>query len=153
MDLYRWRYDRRSANLPENVSQPINRVHVSQDNTALYLQDAIQLTAATGLTLGWRGERTKVSASDAADPTAPGFFFNTAAPQAESAQRQNAWEIGLKHALAANWSGFARAARSYRFVNVDEIYENDLFFNAQFQILRPQHSLTHEIGADESPVQ
>ena len=148
MDLYRWRYDRRSANLPENVSQPINRVHVSQDNTALYLQDAIQLTAATGLTLGWRGERTKVSASDAADPTAPGFFFNTAAPQAESAQRQNAWEIGLKHALAANWSGFARAARSYRFVNVDEIYENDLFFNAQFQILRPQHSLTHEIGAE-----
>jgi iron complex outermembrane receptor protein len=47
-----------------------------------------------------------------------------------------------------NWSGFARAARSYRLVNVDEIYENDAFFNAQFQILRPQHAITQEIGAE-----
>ena len=148
MDLHRWRYERRSTNLPENVGQPINRVHISQNNSAFYLQDAIQLTAATGLTLGWRGERMRVSASDVADPAAPGFFFNTAAPQAAAAQRQNAWEIGLKHALSPNWSGFARAARSYRFVNVDEIYENDLFFNAQFQILRPQHSVTREIGSD-----
>ena len=148
MDLYRWRYDRRASNLPGNVAQPINRVHVSQDNSAFYLQDAIQLTPSTGLTLGWRGERMKVSASDVADPTAPGFFFNTAAPQADAAQRQNAWEIGLKHAFSATWSGFARAARSYRFVNVDEIYENDAFFNAQFQILRPQHSVTHEISAE-----
>ncbi len=148
MDVYRWRYDRRSANLPENVERPINRVRVAQDNTAFYLQDAIQLTSATGLTFGWRGERTKVSANDVADPAAPGFFFNTAAPQTDARQRQNAWEIGLKHAFEANLSGFARAARSYRFVNVDEIYENDLFFNAQFQVLRPQHSVTQEIGAD-----
>lgn len=148
MDLHRWRYDRRSTNLPENVGQPINRVHISQNNSAFYLQDAIQLTAATGLTLGWRGERMKVSAGDVTDPTAPGFFFNTAAPQAAATQRQNAWEIGLKHAFSPSWSGFARAARSYRFVNVDEIYENDPFFNAQFQILRPQHSVTHEIGSE-----
>ena len=148
MDLHRWRYDRRSTNLPENVGQPINRVHISQNNSAFYLQDAIQLTAATGLTLGWRGERMKVSAGDVTDPTAPGFFFNTAAPQAAAAQRQNAWEIGLKHAFSPSWSGFARTARSYRFVNVDEIYENDLFFNAQFQILRPQHSVTREIGSE-----
>lgn len=148
MDLHRWRYDRRSTNLPSNVAQPINRVHVAQDNSALYLQDAIRLTNATGLTIGWRGERMKVSANDAADPAAPGFFFNTAAPPASASQRQNAWEIGLKHAFAADWSGFARASRSYRFVNVDEIYENDLFFNAQFQILRPQHSVTNEIGAE-----
>jgi iron complex outermembrane receptor protein len=83
-----------------------------------------------------------------ADPTAPGFFFNTAAPQAVASQRQNAWEIGLKHAINANWSAFARAARTYRFVNVDEIYENDVFFSAQFQILRPQHAVTHEAGAE-----
>ncbi len=148
MDLHRWRYDRRSANLPENVAQPINRVRVAQDNTALYLQDAIQLTAATGLTLGWRNERMKVSGNDAVDPAAPGFFFNTAAPQASARQSQTAWEVGLKHAFAANWSGFARASRSYRFVNVDEIYENDVFFNAQFQILRPQHAISQEVGAE-----
>lgn len=148
MDLYRWRYDRRASNLPENVAQPINRVRVAQDTSAFYLQDAIELTSATSLVLGWRGERIKVSASDAADPTAPGFFFNTAAPQAAANQRQNAWEIGLKHAFNANWSAFARAARTYRFVNVDEIYENDAFFSAQFQVLRPQHAVTHEAGAE-----
>src|SRR5471030_1148618 len=148
MDSYRWRYDSRRTNSPDNVTHPINRVRASQDNTAFYLQDAIQFTPATNLTLGWRGERVRLSATDVADPTAPGFFFNTAAPQAASVQRQDAWEIGLRHALNATWSGFARAARSYRFVNVDEIYENDAFFNAQFQILRPQHSVTHEIGMD-----
>jgi iron complex outermembrane receptor protein len=148
MDLYSWRYDRRSTNAPANVGQPINRVHVDQENSSIYLQDTIQLTGATGLTLGWRGERMKVSASDAVNPAAPGFFFNTAAPQASASQRQNAWEIGLRHAFNPNWSGFARSSRSFRFVNVDEIYENDLFFSAQFQILRPQHAQTHEIGAD-----
>jgi iron complex outermembrane recepter protein len=148
MDFYRWRYDRRSANRPENVALPINRVRVNQDTSAFYLQDAIQLTGATGLTLGWRSERMKIAASDVADPGAPGFFFNTAAPQAAADQRQNAWEIGLKHAFTSNWSGFARAARSFRFVNVDEIYENDLFFNAQFQVLRPQRSTTHEVGSE-----
>lgn len=148
MDLHSWRYDRRSANRPENVARPINRVRADQDSTAFYVQDAIQLTGATGLTLGWRGGRMKVSANDAADPTAPGFFFNTAAPQVSASQRQNAWEVGLKHAFAVNWSGYARASRSYRFVNVDEIYENDAFFAAQFQVLRPQHSVTQEIGAE-----
>ena len=148
MDFYRWRYDRRITNRPENVARPINRVHVAQDNTSLYLQDAIQITAATSLTLGWREEHMKIAANDAVNPAAPGFFFNTAAPQAAAAQRQNAWEIGLKHAFNPRWSGFARAARSYRFVNVDEIYENDIFFNAQFQVLRPQHSITHEIGTE-----
>ena len=148
MDFYRWRYDRRITASPATVGQPVNRVRVDQDNSAFYLQDSIQLTTATGLTLGWRGERMKVSGTDSVNPAAPGFFFNTAAPQASASQRQNAWEIGLKHAFNPNWSGFARASRSYRFVNVDEIYENDLFFNAQFQILKPQHAQTNEIGAD-----
>lgn len=147
-DVHRWRYDRRSANLPENVAQPINRVKVAQDRSAFYLQDAIQLNASTGLTLGWRQERLKVSGTDTVDATAPGFFFNAAAPEASGAQRQNAWDIGLRHAFGAGWSGFARAARSFRFVNVDEIYESDAFFAPQFQILRPQHAITHEIGAE-----
>ena len=148
MDFHRWRYDRRSANLPENVAQPINRVRVAQDTSAFYAQDAVQLGSASALTLGWRSERTKISGTDAVDPTAPGFAFNTAAPQAAASQRQNAWEIGLRHEFSRQWAGFARSTRSFRLVNVDEIYENDIFFNAQFQILRPQHAITHEIGGE-----
>lgn len=148
MDLYSWRYDRRITNSPANVGTPINRVHVDQDNSAFYAQDTIQLTTATALTLGWRGERMKINGTDTVNNAAPGAFFNTAAPATSASQRQNAWEIGLRHAFDPSWSGFARASRSYRFVNVDEIYENDLFFAAQFQVLRPQHSETQEIGAD-----
>ena len=148
VDSHRWRYDRRISDRPENVNQPMNRVRVAQNNSALYAQDAIQLTSATGLTLGWREERMTISGTDTSDPTAPGSFGAPGAPAAGATQRQNAWEIGLKHAFDKRWSGFARAARSYRLVNVDEIYETDALFNAQFQILRPQHAVTHEVGAE-----
>jgi iron complex outermembrane receptor protein len=54
----------------------------------------------------------------------------------------------LRYALDAAKSLFARAGRSFRFVNVDEIYENDAFFAAQFQVLEPQHATTYEAGAE-----
>jgi iron complex outermembrane receptor protein len=147
-DWHAWRYDSRRANLPENAAQPINRVRVSQDARALYLHDAIALAPATELALGWRDERVRFSARDALDPAAPGFFFHTAAPDAAETQRQRAWEAGLRHSLSAAWTLFARAGRSFRFVNVDELYENDALFNAQFQILRPQRARTREAGAE-----
>ncbi len=147
-DLNAWRYDSRRSNLPENTGQPINRVRASVDSRAFYLQDLIDISRATQMTLGWRSERVRYAANDVADPAAPGFFFNTAAPEVRETQRQRAWELGLRHAFSPAWSVFGRAGRSFRFVNVDEIYENDAFFNAQFQILRPQHSLTQETGAE-----
>lgn len=148
MDATRWNYDGRRANSPDNVARPINRVRATQTSTAIYLQDAIQLTSATSVAVGWREERVRISAIDEADATAPGSFGSAAAPAAAAVQRQSAWEIGLRHAFDARWSGFVRAARSYRLVNVDEIYENDAFFNAQFQILRPQYAITHEVGSE-----
>ena len=147
-DWYAWHYRSRRTNIPENVGQPINRVSVDEDTQAFYLQDTIDVTRATLVTLGWRDERVKYAGDDVLDPTAPGFSFNTAAPSARATQRQNAWEIGLRHQLAAAWVVFARASRSYRFVNAEEIYENDAFFNAQFQILQPQHARTYEAGAE-----
>ncbi len=147
-DWYAWRYRSRRSNVPENVAQPINRVTVTQDTQAFYLQDTIDITRATLLTLGWRDERVAYAGDDVLDPGAPGFFFNTAAPPARATQHQNAWEIGLRHQVAGAWVLFARAGRSFRFVNAEEIYENDAFFNAQFQILRPQHARSYETGAE-----
>lgn len=147
-DLHAWRYDSGRSNLPENIGQPINRVRASQDNQALYFQDLIEIARATQLSLGWRAERVRYATSDAVDPVAPGFFFNAAAPAARATQRQPAWELGLRHAISPAGSVFGRAGRSFRFVNVDEIYENDAFFSPQFQILRPQHSLTQEAGVE-----
>lgn len=147
-DFNAWRYDSRRSNLPENTARPINRVRANEDTRAFYLQDLVELSAATRLSLGWRTERVRYAANDVVDPGAPGFAFNTAAPAAGATQRQNAWEVGLRHALDRDWSAFARAGRTYRFVNVDEIYENDALFNAQFQILRPQHARTNEAGVE-----
>lgn len=147
-DWHAWRYDSRRSDRPEHVERPINRIRVSQDAQALYLQDAIDLSRASQLQLGWRRERVKFSTADTLDPAAPGFFFNTAASGERRTQREHAWELGLRHAFSAAWTIFARAGRSFRFVNVDEIYETDAFFNAQFQILRPQHARSREAGAE-----
>jgi len=147
-DLNSWRYDSRRSNLPENTARPINRVRASEDIQAFYFQDRFDISRVTQMTLGWRSERVRYAATDTLDPTAPGFFFNTSAPAAGETRRQHAWELGLRHAIAPAWSVFGRAGRSYRFVNIDEIYENDAAFNAQFQILRPQHAITTEAGAE-----
>jgi iron complex outermembrane receptor protein len=143
-----WSYDSRRSNLPQNVGQPINRVRTSQDTQGYYFQDLVEVTPALQLLAGYRYERVKYAASDTLDPTAPGYFFQTAAPQAQATQKQDAWELGLRYAFSPAVSLFARAGRSFRFVNVDEIYENDAFFAAQFQILNPQHAISHEVGAE-----
>ena len=147
-DWYGWRYDSRRSDLPQNIAQPINRVRVDQDVQGYYLQDAVELARASLLTLGWREERVKYDATDVLDPTAPGAGFATQAPPAQETQRQHAWEVGLRQALSAATTMFVRAQRSFRFVNADEIYEDDANFTKQFQILRPQTAHTYELGAE-----
>ncbi len=147
-DWYSWRYDSRRSDLPQNFNRPINIVRVDQDSRGWYLQDAVELAPASLLTLGWREERVQYTAGDVLDPTAPGAAFATQAPPAAETQRQHAWEIGLRHSISDATSVFARAQRSFRFVNADEIYEDDASFAKQFQILRPQTARTHELGTE-----
>ena len=147
-DWTAWRYDSRRSDLPQNLGQPINRVRVDQDVLGLYLQDAIELSGASQITLGWREERVRYEASDVLDPAAPGAGFATQAPPVTETQQQTAWEIGLRHAVSSATAVFARAQQSFRFVNADEIYEDDPSFAKQFQILRPQTAQTYELGAE-----
>jgi iron complex outermembrane receptor protein len=147
-DWYDWRYSSRRTDRPENISQPTNRVTVRQATEGYYLQDSIELTRATIATAGWRGERAKYSGDDSVDPAAPACFFCGAAPAVRQTQKQDAWELGLRHSLDARWDVFGRRGRSFRFVNAEEIYENDAFFNPQFQVLRPQNARTTEGGVE-----
>jgi iron complex outermembrane receptor protein len=147
-DWYGWRYDSRRSDQPQNLPRPVNRVQVDQDVRGYYLQDAVELARGSLLTLGWREERVKYDARDTLDPTAPGAAFATQAPPVQEAQGQHAWEIGLRHAFSQATSFFARAQRSFRFVNADEIYEDDASFAKQFQILRPQSAHSYELGAE-----
>ncbi|HEU4350464.1 MAG TPA: TonB-dependent receptor [Burkholderiales bacterium] len=148
VDLHRWRYRSSRTDRPENVDRPTNRVSVDQDTAGIYLLDTIALTPATVLAAGWRSERAKYDATDVVDPGAPGCFFCSAAPAVQETQNEHAWELGLRHAFNAQWSGFARAGRAFRFSNAEEIYESDVFFAPQFQVLRPQHSRTYEAGGE-----
>jgi len=153
-DWFNWGYDSRRSNQPQNINQPINTVRVDQETRGWYLQDAIDLTGTTLLTLGWREEQVRYQAQDTVDVTAPGacpfppFFCFGAAPAAEEKQEQHAWEIGLRQAMSAATAVFVRAQRSFRFVNADEIYDFDTLGNPQFQILRPQTAHTYEVGTE-----
>lgn len=147
-DWHAWRYRSRRTDRPENAEQPTNRVTVSQHTSGFYVQDTLQLTAATLATAGWRTERARYAGDDVADPAAPSCFFCAAAPSVRETQKQRAWELGLRHEFSPLWTAFARAGRSFRFVNAEEIYENDLFFAPQFQLLRPQYARTHEGGVE-----
>ena len=148
LDWHSWRYRSARADRPENLAQPANRVAVDQDTRGWYLQDIVEVGPATHLTLGWREERAEYSGDDLADPASPACVFCTAAAPLRETQKERAWELGLRHALDSRWVLFGRAGRSFRFVNAEELYENDAFFAAQFQLLRPQHARTHEAGVE-----
>ena len=143
-----WKFRSRRADRPENIGQPANVVTVTQHSAGFYVQDRIDLTRMTLVTLGWRTERVKYAGDDVADTSSPACFFCSAAPSVRETQNQRAWELGLRQALDPQFALFTRAARSYRFVNAEEIYENDAFFAPQFQILRPQHARTYEGGVE-----
>ena len=147
-DWHSWGYRSLRADRPENLGRPANRVAVDQDTTGWYLQDTLELAAGTLLSLGRREERAEYSGEDVADPASPACAFCTQAPPLREAQKQRAWELGLRHALDPRWALFGRAGRSFRFVNAEEIYESDAFFSAQFQLLKPQHARTHEAGVE-----
>jgi iron complex outermembrane receptor protein len=147
-DRHSWRYRSRRTDRPENLGRPTNRVAVDQDTRGFYLQDTYEFAPGTLVTAGWRSERAKYAGDDEVDTGAPACFFCTAATPLRASQKQRAWELGLRHALSTQWTGFARAGRSFRFVNAEEIYESDIFFAPQFQLLRPQHARTHEGGVE-----
>ncbi|MCG6953580.1 MAG: TonB-dependent receptor [Betaproteobacteria bacterium] len=148
VDWRRWHYDSSRSDQAANVGRPTNEVSVRQTVAAAYLEDQIDLSAATRLTLGWRSARAKYNAGDTVDSGAPGCLFCAAAPAASETQHQYAWEVGLRHAIDAAWSVYGRAGRSYRFVNAEEIYEFNALFAPEFQILNPQHALTYEAGLE-----
>ena len=139
VDWHNWRYHSRRTDRPENLAQPANRASVTQDTEGVYLHDSIRLAPATLAAIGWRSERARYSGDDA------GAF---AAPSVRETQKQRAWELGLRQRFGERWTGFGRLGRSFRFVNAEEIYESDPFFAPQFQLLRPQHAKTAEIGVE-----
>jgi iron complex outermembrane receptor protein len=148
-DWHDWKYRSRRTDRPETLSQPANRLSVTQKTEGYYFYDTIQLASSTVGTAGYRTERARYDASDVVDFTSPGCDFCSGAPPVRETQKQRAWELGIRQGLGANFAAFGRTNRSFRFVTVDEIYEfSPVTFANQFDILRPQHAQTGEAGVE-----
>jgi iron complex outermembrane receptor protein len=150
LDWYRWNYRLRVSNSQANIAQPFNTVDATQENSALYLLNTTQLTPRLTLVAGARGERYKISASDFYDPTAPGGAFGSGAPAGNQEESEYAYELALRYQFAAEWAAAGRVGRSYRFANVDEIYEfsGPPQFSREFQFLQPQTAESYEVSLE-----
>lgn len=147
IDAMRWNYGLLKSNSAANVVRPINRVDARQDTDAVYLLDTVTVTERLTLNAGARRERRKLTAADAFDPTAPGSAFGSGAPPGGENVRATAYEAGARIGMTTAADLIVRTSRSFRFANIDEIYEfSPITFGQQFQFLRPQRARTHELG-------
>jgi iron complex outermembrane receptor protein len=147
-DWYRWDYGLRRSISPASIGQPVNSVAASQDNAAVYLHNTTRVTADVTFTAGARIERLRIDATDRYDEGAPGGAFGSGAPAAGQRETVRAHEFGLRYRLSPALALLAKAGRSFRFANVDEIYETSPVFSNEFQFLRPQSANSIELGVE-----
>lgn len=147
-DWYRWDYRLRRSNSAANIAQPFNTVDATQETAALYLHNTTRISERATVTAGARRERLRIDASDRYDPAAPGGAFSSGAPPDSQKESEYAYELGLRYQLVPGMALIGKTGRSYRFANVDEIYETSASFSNQFQFLRPQTARSHDIGVE-----
>lgn len=106
-----------------------------QRTDAWYIQDTLQVTDSTRLSLGGRTETLDV---ERAVP-----FALTMTPVTQSEKRQlHAWSLSIQQTLATNLTAHARTGTSYRLPNIDE----NRCYAASCNLLKPQTSTDREIG-------
>lgn len=149
VDVHRWDYTQHISNSPANINQPINRIAMTQHNDAWYVQNTTHLSGSTTMLAGFRSERVSMNGTDVYDGAAPGAFFGSAAPAGSFAATKRAHELGLRHQLDSGLAVNGKIGRSFRFANVDEIYEFSPSFTHQFQFLRPQTVAGRELWLDQ----
>jgi iron complex outermembrane receptor protein len=148
LDWYHWDYGLRRSNSPANIPQPFNSIDARQDTVGLYALDSISVTDRLSLTAGARRERLRIDAADRFDAAAPGGAFGSGAPAGSQRVYESAYELGGRYQFTPAAAVTAKAARSYRFANVDEIYETSPAFTNQFQFLRPQTARSYDVGVE-----
>jgi iron complex outermembrane receptor protein len=146
IDIARWDYRLLRSDSVVNVARPFNTVRASQDNDSIYVLDTVKVTASTTINAGVRRERQRIAGSDFHDAGAPGGAFGSGAPAAAGADTMRAYELGLRQRLAPALAFIVRGGQSFRFANVDEIYEFSPAFAREFQLLRPQRARSYETG-------
>lgn len=148
LDWYHWDYQLKRSNSTTNITTPYNVIEARQQNTGVYLHDTLKVSPRLTLTAGLRYERFSADAADYFDATAPGGAFGSGAPAESQREKEYAYELGARYALNPAVALIAKTARSFRFANIDEVYETSAVFANQFQFLRPQTALHHELGME-----
>lgn len=146
VDIARWDYRLLRSDVPANIGRAFTTVGAKQDNNSIYLHDTLTLTPRTTLSAGLRREQQRISAIDRLDAGAPGGAFETEAPAVSETNTMHAYEAGVRHQWSEAVALIMRGSRSFRFANIDEIYEFSALGNRQFQLLRPQRARTYEAG-------
>ena len=146
LDWYSWDYELRRAN--SSASAPINTIAARQETVGIYALDTVELSDRLTMSAGARRERFHTDASDRFNAAAPGGAFGSGAPPGSQRLYESAYELGFRYQLVPEAAVMAKTARSYRFANVDEVYETSAAFTNQFQFLRPQTARSHEVGIE-----
>jgi iron complex outermembrane recepter protein len=148
VDWLDWQYKLDISNAKNNIGQPINHVEGKQRNLSFFMQDNAPINDHLSLLGGARIEKMRIRTSDVYDPTAPGAFFGSAAPNDRQDKTQHAAELGLRYKLNEPWALIGKVAHSYRFATIDEIYETSPAFTNLFQFLDPQTANMVEAGTE-----
>ena len=98
---------------------PYDTYNLNQQSLAGYWQQTLALAPSTDISWGARLQRTKLSARDIYDPTAPGAFGAQAIPL-DTSETNHALHFGAEHRFSPGFAVFGRVARSFRTPNVDE---------------------------------
>jgi len=124
------------------------RVYTGEDKTlAGYLQHSLKILPMTDVTAGGRVQRTKTTANDALDTTAPGGAFNTQGDPLDESRTNHAWNVGFEHTFVPGVAVFGRIAESFRIANIDERIGSALFGVPTTFTLETQTSEDWEAGA------
>ena len=118
------------------------RQSARQTSSAVYFQNATDLSEAWRLTLGGRSQRMDQHASQEA--YAPWF---APAVDGGAVRTRDAWDLGASYD-GAGWRAYGKLGTTFRFANTDELFGFDpiLFVPVFAGDLRPQHGSLGEIG-------
>ncbi len=107
----------------------------TQETRGWYVQDSLQVSSSTLLSLGARTELLDIRRD------VPYALTMTPANQ-EDKRRLDAWSIGLKQTLVKGLAAHIRVGTSYRIANIDE----NRCYAATCDLLKPQTSKDQELG-------
>ena len=149
MDYYDSDYDSDRSLNKSTDNQPIHRLHIDQQSTAIYADTTIATTPGITVNLGARLQWVKLDAKDQFDPDAPGAgdAFESGAPDYDDSERVHMLEAGIEKQFTPSTTAYMKWTRSARVTTVDELFEFDpSSFTRVFSPLNPQISNGFDIG-------